>query len=82
MAEGGGLGGAAGLDPVTRRGRHGKPVAAHHLGRGMRRDGSTLTGRRRRRRARSDRMVARTGVLDSDRMIELNGSHYIETYKL
>jgi hypothetical protein len=54
MAEGGGLGGAAGLDPVTRRGRHGKPVAAHHLGRGMRREGSTLTGRRRRRRARQN----------------------------
>jgi hypothetical protein len=57
-------------------------VAAHQLGRGRRRDGSTLTGRRRRWRARSDRMASRTRVLDSDMTIKLNGSHYTKIYKL
>jgi hypothetical protein len=57
MARGGGIGGAAGLNPVTRRGGRGKPAAAHQLRRGRRCGGSALTGRRRRWRARSDRTV-------------------------
>jgi hypothetical protein len=42
-ATGGGLGGAAGLGPMTRRGRHSKRAVAHRLGRGRRRGGRAFT---------------------------------------
>jgi hypothetical protein len=58
MPGGGGLGAAAGLDPVTQRGGRGKPAAAHQLGRGRRHGGSALTGRWRRRHARLNRTAA------------------------